>query len=193
MYKILFYSNNLNKLNEIKNFFDSLKFKIYSPIDFNISYEPKEFGKSFAENAKIKSSYGFHKLNMPCFADDSGFCVEALNWKPGILSKDFINSFSKSDQCFKHIIKKVEISKKTRAYFKTSICLTLKDNYHIIFEGKVDGTISKIARGINGFGYDPIFIPHGYSKTFGEMNHKQKNKLSHRSIAIQKLINFLSN
>ena len=130
---------------------------------------------------------------MPCFADDSGISIEAIGWKPGILSSRFIKNFKNKEECLKYICKKAKSSGKTSAFFKTSICLTLKNNHQIIFEGKIKGHISKELKGINGFGYDPIFIPVGYSKTFGEIKKKEKNEISHRSIAIKKLINFLTN
>ena len=192
MKNILFFSNNTNKLREIKDLLKNLLITVLSPNDLGIDFEPKEVGKSFSENAKIKSIYGYKNTSIPCFGDDSGISIEALGWKPNIFSKKFISSFNNEKECFKYIIDKVKRSGKNRAYFQTSICLTLKNKYHIVFEGRVDGTISNTPRGYNGFGYDPIFMPMGYSKTFGEFNKNEKNKLSHRSIAINKLINFLS-
>ena len=96
MKKILFFSNNDNKIKEIKNLFKSLPIKIYSPKDFGLINEPKESGGTFAENAKIKSSFGFKKIKLPCFADDSGISIEALGWKPNIYSRRFIDSFKLS-------------------------------------------------------------------------------------------------
>ena len=193
MKKIIFFSNNINKLIEIRSLFKNLNLKILSPKDFNIKNEPKEVGSSFAENARIKSKYGFDKTNLPCFADDSGICIEALDWKPGIFSKRFKDKFATDKECFNFIIEKVKNSKKNKAYFQTSVCLTLKNNYHVVFEGKVHGTISKKILGKNGFGYDPIFKANENAKTFAELNKAEKNKLSHRSIAINKLVSFLVN
>ena len=193
MKKLLFYSNNKNKISEITNLFKNISIKILSPKDFNLNFKPNETGNSFAQNAKIKSEFGNKKVNIPCFADDSGICIEALNWKPDIYSKNFINSFKNNHDCFEYIFNKVKKSRKNKAYFKTSICMTTKKSHHIVFEGKVNGTISLKSAGGNGFGYDPIFIPEGYTKTFSEIKTKHKNRISHRSIAINKLINFLSN
>ena len=193
MKKILFFSNNLNKIKEIKSLFKELDIKVLTPKDFNLFNEPKENGSSFAENAKIKSSFGYENIKLPCFADDSGICIEALEWKPNIFSRRYIDSFESHNACFKNIIKEVKNTKKIKAYFKTSICLTLNVNYHIVFEGQINGRISLKKLGKNGFGYDPIFIPEGYVKTFAEMNNKEKNLISHRNIAIRKLSNFLSN
>ncbi len=193
MKKILFFSNNNNKIGEVKKLLNQLSIEIFCPNDLNILYEPKEVGSSFAENAKIKSSFGFQRSQIPSFADDSGICIEALNWKPGISSRKFLSNFENENECFKYIFSKVQDTGKNKAYFKTSICLTTKFNYHIVFEGNIKGTISKCAKGKGGFGYDPIFIPSGYSQTFGEFSKIKKNNISHRSIAINKLMNFLAN
>ena len=190
--KILFFSNNNNKLIEINQLFKDLKIEIISLNEYNFCNEPEETGSSFAENAKIKSSFGYKHFKMACFAEDSGICIEALNWKPGIFSKRFLNSFEDEFSCFKDIIEKVKVTGKVRAYFQTSVCLTLAQNYHVVFEGKVFGTMSLKIRGKRGFGFDPIFIPDGELETFGQMNRTHKNKISHRSIATNKLISFLS-
>ena len=193
MDKILFFSNNKNKVKEINKILSKFNIKVLSPLDFHFFKEPKETGSSFAENAKIKSSFGYNISHIPCFSDDSGICIEAINWKPSIHSKRFIESFKNRDECFKKIIKKVRDTKKNKAYFKTSVCLTLGKNYHVAFEGKVRGIITDKALGKDGFGYDPIFVPDGFSKTFSEMNIVEKNKISHRAIAINKLVSFLFN
>ena len=193
MKKILFFSNNLDKIKEIKSLFKELDIKVLTPKDFNLFNEPKENGSSFAENAKIKSLFGYENFEMACFAEDSGICIEALGWKPGIFSKRHLSGFKNKFICFKEIIDKVKLTGKVRAYFQTSVCLTLKKNYHLVFEGKINGTISKKISGTGGFGYDPIFIPDGELETFSQMSKMQKSKISHRSIAIKKLINFLSN
>ena len=192
MRKILFFSNNIHKLKEIKKLTTCLKIKLYSPNDFELKKEPKENGNSFAENSKIKSLFGYKKIKLPCFADDSGICIEALKWGPGISSKKFICSFSSEKNCFDYIFNKVKKTGKNKAYFQTSICYTLREDYHIIFEGKVKGHISNKYSGKHGFGYDPIFIPDGYKKTFGEIKSFEKNRISHRAIAINKFIDFIN-
>ena len=193
MKEVLFFSNNINKLKEIRNLFAGLGKKIYCPNDFKIIREPKESGKSFVENSKIKSLFGYKEVNLPCFADDSGICIEALNNKPGIKSKRFLEKFKTNKHAFEHIISSVVNKNNDRAFFKTAICLSIKKNHHIIFEGRINGRISRKPRGINGFGYDPIFIPDGYKKTFAEMNSKEKNTISHRLIALRKMESFLFN
>ena len=193
MRELLFFSNNKNKIIEIKKIFKKANLKLLSLSDVEIKNEPKENGQTFEENAKIKSVYGFKKTGIPCFADDSGICIEALNWKPGVRSKRFLNSFKNNEACFKSIIKNSRKNGKLNAYFKTSISLSINNNQNIVFNGKVDGIISKEAKGGFGFGYDPIFIPQYYKKTLAELSTREKNKISHRSIAVTKLINFLSN
>ncbi len=193
MKQLLFFSNNSNKIIEIKKIFNKFNIEILSLIDLNMTDDPEENGQTFEENAKIKSDYGYNKTGIPCFADDSGICIEALNWRPGILSKRFLNDFKSNESCFKSIIKSTKDNKKKNAYFQTSISLTIKKGQNIIFNGKIDGKISDKLKGGFGFGYDPIFIPKNYKKTFAELKTKDKNKISHRSIAVTKLINFLFN
>jgi len=191
--QLLFFSNNKNKIIEIKKIFKKTNLTLLSLSDVDIKNEPKENGHTFEENAKIKSDYGFNKTGIPCFADDSGICIEALNWKPGVRSKRFLNSFKNNEACFNSIIKSSKKNGKLNVYFKTSISLSINNIQNIVFNGKIDGIISKEVKGGFGFGYDPIFIPKYYKKTLAELNTKEKNEISHRSIAVTKLINFLSN
>ena len=193
MRQLLFFSNNKNKITEIKKIFNKFNLELLSLNNLNISYEPEETGKTFEENAKIKSDYGFNKTGIPCFADDSGICIESLNWQPGVLSKRFLNDFKSNEACFKSVIKSTKKNSEQNAYFKTSISLTVKENQNVVFNGKIDGKISEQAKGGFGFGYDPIFIPKNYHKTLAELSTKEKNEISHRSIAVTKLINFLTN
>ena len=193
MRKLLFFSSNKNKIIEIKKIFNRFNLELISLNDLKISEEPEENGQTFEENAKIKSEYGFNKTGIPCFADDSGICIKSLNWKPGVLSKRFLNNFKSNEACFESVIKRAKKNSEQSAYFKTSISLTVKENQNVIFNGKIDGKISEKAKGKFGFGYDPIFIPKNYNKTLAELSTKEKNEISHRSIAVTKLINFLIN
>ena len=193
MKNLLFFSNNNKKILEVKKIFNQRTIKVDTLLNTAITKEPIENGSSFAENAKIKSSFGLKYFDIPCFADDSGLCIEALKNKPGIKSKRFLEKFITNQQAFEFIISNVIKSKNNKAFFKTSICLSIKKNYHIVFEGKIEGTISIESKGLNGFGYDPIFIPDGYKKTFAEMKPGDKNKISHRKIALRKMESFLFN
>ena len=191
MKDILFFSHNQKKIIEIKQIFKDSKIKIYDLNSFKKIKEPKETGATFSSNAKIKSKYGQQLFDMPCFADDSGFCVEALKNNPGVKSKRFLEKFSNNKKAFEYIISNVVKKRNNKAFFVTAISLTLKENHHITFLGKISGTVSLEPKGMNGFGYDPIFIPENNIKTFAEMNLEEKNVISHRKIAITKLKSFL--
>ena len=190
---LLFFSHNKKKLLEVNAIFKHKKIKVNTLSNYKKIEEPKEIGMSFAENAKIKSYFGLKKFNSPCFADDSGICIEALNNQPGVKSKRFFDKFKTNNHAFKYIIDNVTKAKNNKAFFKTAICLSLKENHHIVFEGKINGIISIKPMGLNGFGYDPIFIPDGCKKTFAEMTSVKKNKISHRKIALRKMESFLFN
>ena len=190
MKKILFFSHNNNKIKEVKKLFEEIEIDILSLHDFPNILEPKETGSSFEENAKIKSSYGYEKLKLPCFADDSGICISALNYFPGVESKRFLEKNGDHEKTFRTIINKAKELSDFHAYFQTSVSLTF-NNEVISFNGVVNGKISHEPRGKYGFHYDPIFIPEGSEETFGEMSIEEKNKISHRARAINKLKKFL--
>ena len=189
--KLLIGTNNKGKLREIRSLLPK-NIEIRSTSEFNLK-SPIENGKTFKENAKIKSIYGYKKFNKLCFADDSGICIDALNGEPGINSKQYLESKKKKNIVLNNIISLAKNKDKYKAFFETSICLTLNMDKHIFFTGRVEGKISLKIKGNHGFGYDPIFIPNGMNLTFGEMNIYQKNLLSHRAIAIKKLSKYLTN
>jgi len=189
--ELLFFSHNQKKIIEVNQIFKSNKIKIHNLNSFKKTKDPKETGETFTLNAKIKSKYGQKKFNIPCFADDSGFCVEALNNNPGVKSKRFLEKFVSDNDAFDYIISNVIKKNNNKAFFITAISLTIQTNHHIIFLGKINGRVSLKPKGNNGFGYDPIFIPENQKKTFAEMGLKEKNKISHRKIAITKLKSFL--
>ena len=193
MGEVIFFSNNQNKVAEINTLFSNSSSKILSLNNFKHIKSPKETGLTFDENAKIKSSYGYKIFQKPCFADDSGICIDAMQNKPGVQSKNFIEINGGILATLENILYLVNKAKNNNAFFQTSICLSLDANKHIFFNGIIEGFISKKIRGINGFGYDPIFIPKNYDKTFAEMSTKEKNLLSHRSIAVKKLKKYLKN
>jgi len=188
--KIIFFSHNDNKIKEVKKLFKKTGINILTLHNFPSISKPKETGSTFEENAKIKSSYGYKKTKLPCFADDSGICISALDGLPGIKSKRFIEKNNDHKKTFKTIINKTKELSNFNAYFQTSISFTF-DNKSIFFNGVVHGKISSKPKGKYGFHYDPIFIPEGSEKTFGEMSIKEKNKISHRARAINKLKKFL--
>ena len=193
MKEIIFFSNNKNKIKEISNLFIKFNYKLLSLNDFKNTESPIENGKTFKDNAKIKSIYGYKKFNKLCFADDSGICIDALNGAPGINSKKYLESEKNKNTTLNKIISMAKNKDRYKAFFETSICLTLNINKQIFFTGRVHGKISLKIRGNHGFGYDPIFIPNGMNLTFSEMTIYQKNLLSHRAIAIKKLSKYLTN
>ena len=191
MKNILFFSHNQKKIIEVKQIFKDSRIKVFDLNSFEKIKEPEETGGTFASNAKIKSKYGQKVFNIPCFADDSGFSVEALKNNPGVKSKRFLEKFSNKKKAFEYIISNVIERKNNKAFFVTAICLTLKDNHHIVFIGRINGTVFLKPKGNNGFGYDPIFVPENYTRTFAEMSLEEKSVISHRKIAITKLKSFL--
>lgn len=193
MKEIVFFSQNNYKIKEVQKILQSKKFKVLTLADFHSIDEPEEDGNSFKENAMIKSNCGYNSISLPCFADDSGICISALNNKPGIYTNRFQQENGGYKKTFKMIINKVRKEKNFKAFFKTSIALTINKQKTICFEGVVDGRISIKPLGSHGFHYDPIFIPEGTNKTYAEMSPKEKNKVSHRAKALNKLKKFLEN
>ncbi len=191
MKEIIFFSNNKNKYLEISKLFKDIPIKILGLNNFDKIKSPNENGLTFKENAKIKSNFGLKTYKKPCFADDSGICIEAMNNNPGINSKKFLEQNNSALDTFNLIFSLVNKTKKNKAFFQTSICLSLKPKKHVFFNGIVKGTITQSIKGSGGFGYDPIFVPLGYKKTFAEMTVEEKNLVSHRSIAIKKLKKYL--
>ena len=193
--EIVIASHNEGKVKEIRSLLKPLGFKIYSAKKFKIN-EPIENGKTFSENSLIKSRNASLKSGIPAIADDSGLCVLSLNNDPGIYSARWAGKSKNFDNAMKKIEKKMIKNKlfnksSRRAFFCCALSIYFPNNDFRIFEGKKYGHIQFPASGINGFGYDPIFIPKGYKKTFGEMNFKYKERISHRSIAFKKMKRFL--
>ena len=191
MKKILFFSHNQKKIIEINSILKTNKFRVQNLSSYKGIDEPKETGSTFFSNALIKSKYGCKIAKIPCFADDSGFCVEVLNNAPGIKSKRFLNKFPSNKDAFEYIISRAKRKNNFKAFFVSVISLTLAENHHLAFLGKINGRLSLKPKGKNGFGYDPIFIPDEHNKTFAEMTLLEKNRISHRKIAIRKLKSFL--
>ena len=191
MKEFVFFSNNKNKILEINNLFIDTPIKILDLRKFEKIKSPDETGLTFEENAKIKSLYGYTKFKRICFADDSGISISSLNGGPGVNSKEFLNQDNKPKENLEKIISASNSKNKFKAFFQTTISLSIDYDKNIFFTGKVFGEISKSIRGVGGFGYDPIFIPSGHKLTFAEMGIEKKNLISHRAIAIDKLKNYL--
>lgn len=192
--KLLVGTNNVGKLREIKGLLPK-NLEIYSPLDFKIK-SPAENGKTFVENSLIKAKFFSRKSKMACLADDSGLEIEILDGAPGIYSARWGGkkaNFTKAiNKVFKEIKKKDKNwkLKKIKAKFVCALTIywTNKKSFHSV--GEIRGYISSKLKGKNGFGYDPIFIPNGYTKTFGEMNPKLKMSIDHRFKAFLKIKKF---
>ena len=195
--EIVIASHNEGKVREIRSLLKPMGFKIHSAKKFRIN-EPIENGKTFRENSLIKSKNASLKSGIPAIADDSGLCILSLNNQPGIYSarwagknKDFNIAISKIE---KKMYRNNFINKHSRqAFFCCALSIYFPDNKYRVFEGKKYGHVQFPPKGNNGFGYDPIFVPKGYIKSFGEMNFNYKEKISHRSIAFKKMRLFLKN
>ena len=191
MKEIVFFSHNIHKIKEVKSILKSKKIKILTLTDFPKIISPKENGHTFNENAVIKSNFGYDKFCLPCFSDDSGICISALNNQPGIYSKRFQKENGGYKKTFKIIINKAQKKNNFKAFFQTSIALTTNKKNTKCFEGIVSGKISEKPVGSYGFHYDPIFIPNGTNKTYAQMSVAVKNTFSHRARALIKLKNYL--
>jgi len=192
--KLLIATHNQGKFEEFKLILGNLNLKIMSAKDLNLS-EPKETKNSYLGNARIKSRSSCQASNLPSLADDSGIEVHALNNQPGVYTADWAET--KTGRDFKKAMDllwtKLTLTKKQKPFsaeFCCTLVLTFPNGEEKIFEGKVTGEIVWPMRGPEGHGYDPIFLPKGYSKTFGEMKEHQKNRISHRYKALRKFINF---
>jgi len=189
--ELVFFSYNRYKIEEIKELLDIDKLKILTLKDFSKTSEPEETGDTFDKNAAIKSKFGFKKFGLPCFADDSGICISALNNQPGVRSKRFQEENGGFHKTFEIIINAAKKNKNFDAFFQSTVALTTGEKSTFYFRGIVRGKISYKPLGIYGFHYDPIFIPSRTNKTYAQMLPKEKNLISHRAIAINKLKIFL--
>ncbi len=183
--KILIGTHNRGKFIEISDLLPKNVEKI-SPINLGIE-SPIENGKTFEENSEIKADFFCRNSNLVTLSDDSGLEIECLNGQPGIFSSRWADELGGFDKAMIEILKKVKkINKGTKAQFVSSLTLKWPDGKKINTKGVIKGNVAK-KRGKNGFGYDPIFIPDGYSKTFAEMDYKEKLQIDHRYIAYKKL------
>ncbi len=185
MKKILIGTHNKGKFREI-SYLISKKFKKISPQSLKIK-SPKETGKSFISNSKLKARYFSKYVDYPVISDDSGLCIKALNNKPGIYSARLAKKHGSFLNAMKFIIKKMKYKKKRTAFFICSLSFKKKYKRIITVEGRIKGEISNKILGNNGFGYDSIFIPDGNKVTFGQMLNSKKIRMDHRYIAFKKL------
>lgn len=187
---LIFATSNQNKVLEIQKILPK-KFNIKSLKDLNYFEDVPENENTIEGNAIFKAKYIYEKFNINVFADDTGLEVEALNGEPGVHSARYAGTTRNSEKNIKKLLKNLKNIKNRNARFKTVIALIIDNKLHI-FSGIIEGFILDSPKGNNGFGYDPIFCPNGFDKSFAELTLKEKNLISHRSFAMKKLIDFIS-
>lgn len=191
MEKLLFGTFNQNKLTEIRTILGE-NYEIVCCADFSGLSPVEETGKTFFENAALKAKTYAQFTGVPCFADDSGLSVEALNGEPGVNSAYFAGPNATYSENNSLLLEKMKNVPNRRAYFTTVIAYTIPEGTIRYFEGRTEGTLLTAPRGQNGFGYDPLFVPDGFSQTYAELSKTEKNEISHRGKAMRLFINFLN-
>ncbi len=189
MDRIFVASQNTHKIKEIEALLEG-KVSLESIYSLGQLDELEENGTTLEENALQKARFVFNKFNVSCFADDTGLEVESLHNAPGVYSARYAGEQRNPEDNMHLLLKNLEGKTNRNAKFRTVIALIM-DGKEFMFEGFVKGKIINERRGNEGFGYDPIFLPDGYEKTFSEMDAALKNKISHRAIAVNKLADFL--
>ena len=191
--EIVFASHNEGKIKEIKKLLAPYGIKVKSALDMDLP-DVEETGKTFEENSLLKSRTIAKLVNKPCLADDSGLCVDALNGAPGVYSARYAPNRD-FDKGMEKLLAEMEKSpnKSRNAHFSCVISLAWPDGQYKVFAGQVDGKIAFHKMGAGGFGYDPLFVPEGFTCSFAQMSQEEKNKISHRGLAVEKLKDFLNN
>lgn len=190
MKQIVFATNNSHKVEEVRNKLNGL-FEIRTLSEIDCTDDIPETSDTLQGNAGQKSHYLFDRFHCDCFADDTGLEVEALNGAPGVYSARYAGPAKDSEANIDKLLAELEGKTNRRAKFRTVISLILDGKEHL-FEGSVTGTILTERHGSQGFGYDPVFQPDGFDRSFAELSMEEKNKISHRGKAVEKLICFLN-
>ena len=191
MKKLVFATNNAHKLEEIRAILGD-KVEILSLNDIDCHADIPETADTLQGNAALKAQYIYENYGLDCFADDTGLEVEALNGAPGIYSARYAGGEGHDSEAnMKKLLSEMQDKDNRKARFRTVICL-IEGGKERFFEGIVNGSIIRERKGGSGFGYDPVFMPDGYSETFAEMGNDEKNKISHRARAVQKLCVYLN-
>jgi len=188
--KLVFATNNLHKLKEVQEMLSN-SIEVLSLKDIGCFEDIEETESTLEGNAKLKADYITKKYGFDCFADDTGLEVEALNGDPGIYSARYAGEHGNAEKNMEKLLIELKNKSNRKAKFKTIIALNLT-NRQYLFEGICEGEILNKKTGVKGFGYDPIFKPSNALYSFAEMNSEEKNIISHRGIAIQKLVKFLN-
>ena len=188
--KLVFATNNLHKLKEVQEMLSN-SIEVLSLKDIGCFEDIEETESTLEGNAKLKADYITKKYGFDCFADDTGLEVEALDGDPGVYSARYAGEHGNTEKNMEKLLIELKNKSNRKAKFKTIIALNLT-NKQYLFEGICEGEILNEKTGVKGFGYDPIFKPSNASCSFAEMNSEEKNIISHRGIAIQKLVKFLN-
>ena len=188
--QLTFASNNAHKLEEIRSKLLGTGIEVLGLKESGINEELSETGDTLEANAFEKANRVYSKFGLNCFADDTGLEVEALNGDPGVYSAMYAGEKASYHDNVAKLLREMEGKTHRKARFRTIISLVL-DATEFRFEGVVNGTITENPCGTQGFGYDPVFVPDGFNETFAEMSAEQKNKISHRGLAVEKLVKFL--
>lgn len=191
--RICFATNNEHKLKEAKQVMQFAGLEILSLQDMDCSEELPETQNTLEGNALQKAEYFYNKFNIPCFSDDTGLEVDALNGAPGVYSARYAGEHKSIDDNISLLLKNLRQVKNRSAQFRTIIALVGFENRPVFFEGKIRGSIIAKRSGSSGFGYDSVFIPNENTETFAEMTPGEKNIISHRAIAVKKLETYLKN
>ncbi len=190
MGQLVFATNNSHKVEEVRNKLNGV-FEIRTLSEIGCTEDIPETSDTLQGNAGQKSHYLHDHFHCDCFADDTGLEVEALNGAPGVYSARYAGPAKDSEANIDKLLAELDGKENRRAQFRTVISLILHDKEYF-FEGTVSGTILKKRHGGHGFGYDPVFQPDGYDRSFAELTMEEKNKISHRGKAVEKLIQFLN-
>lgn len=188
--KFVFATNNAHKLEEVTAILGN-RIELLSLKDINCHTDIPETADTLEGNALLKAQFIQENYQMDCFADDTGLEVEALNGEPGVYSARYAGDGHNAEANMLKLLHAMEGIENRKAQFRTVFALIIDGKEHL-FEGVIKGEIIKTRRGNSGFGYDPVFVPEGYSQTFAEMGNELKNKISHRAIATKKLCKFLN-
>lgn len=183
-------THNKGKKREFDTLLQGLVGEVKSAADLGLA-EPPETGTTFVENATIKAVAAMEATGLPALADDSGLCVKALNDAPGVYSADWAGPEKDFAKAMAEIHAKMDGSGDKGACFMCVLVLAYPDGRREVFEGRCDGEIVWPPRGLDGFGYDPMFLPAGCDKTFGEMKEDEKHEMSHRARAVEKFVSYL--
>lgn len=190
MKKIIFATNNAHKLSEVREIL-AAKYEVVSLADIGFTDDIAEPYDTFEENALVKARTIAQQMGYDCFGEDTGLIIDALGGEPGVKSARYAGEGRSTDANVDLVLQKMQGITNRQARFKTVVALLLGGNEYL-FEGVVEGTILTERCGTSGFGYDPIFVPTGYSQTFAQMPAELKNNISHRAKAVEKLVAFLT-